>query len=253
MAAWLDSVFFSFDYGILNAIHKFAMATGGPNSFFTWFMRFISLLGEEGICLIVTGALLCLFKKTRKVGFAVLGAMFCSAIITNITLKPLVLRTRPFNNTEVEAFRVWWEEIGATHAGAKSFPSGHTSSAMAAMGALFLTLPKKYSWTSFIFVLLTGLSRMYLMVHYPTDIIGGILAGALSAVGGYFIAMGLLALLRHHEKLKFCGALLRFDLIELCRRGKTVPAQKERESIQIAQTTQPNQTEQTTESTPDEK
>ena len=220
MAQWLDSACFAFDYGILNAIHNFAMAMGGENGFFTWFMRFVSLLGEEGICLILTGLILCCFKRTRKAGFAVLGAMACSALITNITLKPLIMRTRPFRREDVQAFYEWWVAIGSTHAGQRSFPSGHTSSAMAAMGALFLVYPKKYSWTSFIFVILTGLSRMYLMVHYPTDIVGGLIAGAISAVGGFFIAKGLMALLRRYASIKWIAFIANFDLIALCRRDK---------------------------------
>jgi undecaprenyl-diphosphatase len=81
---------------------------------------------------------------------------------------------------------------------------------MAAMTALFLNFPKKYSWTAYVFVALTGLSRMFLVVHYPTDIIGGLLAGALAAVGGWFITKGLLALIHSHDNA-FCRGFLSFD------------------------------------------
>lgn len=212
MAQWLDTVWLAFDRAILQGIHNFAMATGGADGFFTWFMRFISLLGEEGIGLIIVGALLFCFKKTRKAGMCLLLGMLCGLFITNIVIKNLVARARPFQNTEMAVFREWWMAIGGPNASEKSFPSGHTTHAMAAMTAIFLNFPKKYSWTAYIFVVLTGISRMCLMVHYPTDILGGLLAGALAATGGWFITCGLLSLIRRHEDKAFCRGFLSFDL-----------------------------------------
>ena len=212
MAHWLDTAWLAFDRAVLQGIHNLAVAMGGQGSFFDWFMRFISLLGEEGIGLIILGVLLFCFKKTRKAGMCLLLGMLCGLFITNIVIKNLVARPRPFQNTEVAIFREWWSYIGGPNASEKSFPSGHTTHAMAAMTAIFLNFPKKYSWTAYIFVLLTGLSRMFLVVHYPSDILGGLLAGALAATGGWFITCGLLALLRRHEDNAFCRGFLSFDL-----------------------------------------
>ena len=221
MAQWLDTVWLDFDYAILQAIHNFAVLMGGENGIFTWFMRFISLLGEEGIGLILLGIGLSLFKRTRKAGFCVLLALACGGVITNITLKNLITRTRPFRREDVQAFAEWWQYIGSTHAGQRSFPSGHTTSAVAAMTALFLTLPKKYSWTAFLFAALTALSRMYLVVHYPTDILGGILAGALAAVGGYWLTRLVLRLLDRYGARPVAKAVAEFDLAALiCSRRK---------------------------------
>lgn len=217
MAQWLDTVWLDFDYAILQAIHNFAVLMGGENGIFTWFMRFISLLGEEGIGLILLGIGLSLFKRTRKAGFCVLLAMACGGVITNITLKNLITRTRPFRREDVQAFAEWWQYIGSAHAGQRSFPSGHTTSAVAAMTALFLTLPKKYSWTAFLFAVLTALSRMYLVVHYPTDILGGILAGALAAAGGYWLTRLLLGLLDRHSSHPVAKAVMEFDVAAMIR------------------------------------
>ena len=210
MANWLDTVWLPFDRAILQGIHNLAAFMGGQGSIFDWFMRFISLLGEEGIGLILMGLVMFCFKKTRKAGMCVLFGMLCGLFITNLGIKLLVARPRPFQNTEVEVFREWWLYIGGPAASEKSFPSGHTTHAMAAMTALFLNFPKKYSWTAYIFVVLTGISRMFLVVHYPTDIIGGVLAGGLAAVGGWFIACGLLKLIRNHDNA-FCRGFLAFD------------------------------------------
>ena len=214
MAHWLDTVCYAFDHAILKAIHDFTVATNG---IFDFLMRMISFLGEEGICLILLGLVLFCFKKTRRQGACVLFAIACGAVITNILLKNIVSRPRPFAD-EARAFYDWWQYIGAPHASKNSFPSGHTTSAMAAMTALFLTTNKKYSWSAFIFAALMGLSRMYLMVHYPTDVLGGLIAGAIGAVGGYFLSRWMLAVCeRHGDKVLF-RFVLSFDLAALLAR-----------------------------------
>ena len=239
-AEWLDTVCLPFDYAVLQSIHQFALAMGGENGFFTWFMHGVSLLGEKGLGLILLGLLLLPFKKTRRSGVCVLAALLCSALITNIFLKNIISRTRPFNQTEVQAFVDWWNAIGATHASENSFPSGHTSAATAAMAALFLTLPKKYSWTAFLFVILTALSRMYLMVHYPTDILGGLLAGALAATGGFFITYGIFCFLKRKENTRLGGLALHFDLIEFFGQKKAPAAATCNENCDTVQESEPS-------------
>lgn len=231
MAQWLDTAWLAFDRAVLQGVHNLAVATGGQGSLFDFFMRFISLLGEEGICLILLGVALFCFKKTRKAGMCLLLGMLCGLFITNIVIKNLVARPRPFQNTEVAAFREWWSYIGGPEAGEKSFPSGHTTHAVVAMTAIFLCFPKKYSWTAYLFVVLTGLSRMFLVVHYPTDIIGGIVAGLLAAVGGWLITKGLLTLLHRYEHKAFCHAFLSFDLAVPIRRLRRHDAEIESDSV----------------------
>ena len=90
-----------------------------------------------------------------------------------------------------------------------SFPSSHTEIAASDYGALGTAVPK-FRKACIGMIILTGLSRMFLVVHYPTDIIGGLLAGALAAVGGWFITKGLLALIHSHDNA-FCRGFLSFD------------------------------------------
>jgi undecaprenyl-diphosphatase len=214
MAHWLDTVCYAFDHAILKAIHDFTVATGG---FFDFLMKLISFLGEEGICLILLGLVLFCFKKTRRQGVCILFAIACGAVITNILLKNIVARPRPFAD-EARVFYDWWQYIGAPHASKNSFPSGHTTSAMAAMTALFLTTNKKYSWSAFIFAALMGLSRMYLMVHYPTDVLGGLIAGTLGAIGGYFLSRLILSVCERHSDKALFRFVLSFDLAALLSR-----------------------------------
>lgn len=207
MAAWLDTVCYGFDYAILSAIHQFALATGG---FFDWFMIAVTSLANDGLGMIALGLVLLLFKRTRKTGLAVLFAIAFGALITNVTLKPLVFRARPYTHEE---FRVWWEAMGAHLESERSFPSGHTTSAMAAMMGIFLTTDKKRSWPALLFAVLMGVTRMYIVVHYPTDIIGGLIAGAVGGLVGYLVIHVLFAVLEKHRDKRLVALALELDPI----------------------------------------
>ena len=72
-----------------------------------------------------------------------------------------------------------------------SFPSGHTNAAFAAMVPLFILGDKRKSWLALVFGVLMGISRIYLVVHYPTDVIGGLITGTLAGMIGTLIAVNL--------------------------------------------------------------
>lgn len=182
-AEWLNSAFAQYDYIILNALHNLAVTTEGAlTPFFLW----ISNLGKMGIGEIVLGILLLCFKKTRKTGVCVLLAVGLGAFITNVVVKNYVARPRPFIDI-TGIYYEWWKFAGGVKEAEYSFPSGHTTAAMAAVTAIVLNSQNKYRWLLFLFVVLTGISRNYLMVHYPSDILGGILAGALAGAISFFI------------------------------------------------------------------
>ena len=69
-----------------------------------------------------------------------------------------------------------------------SFPSGHTSAAMAGVTAFFIwSKNKKISWLAFIYVVLMGASRNYLMVHFPSDVMVGVIVGLIGAILAHYL------------------------------------------------------------------
>ena len=152
--------------------------------------NFITFFGgsEFVIPMAVVGLVLSFFKKTRKFGMAVLFAVLVGTLITNLVMKPLFARPRPYvYYADNPLFMSWYEFAGAHIESDKSFPSGHTTAAFEIGVALFLVLNKKYSWIFPVFSALVGLSRIYLMVHYVTDVLGGVLVGTFAGIMGYLI------------------------------------------------------------------
>lgn len=206
-ADFLNTAFEGYDYFILSKLHDLAVITkGGVTPVF----NFISLLAEKGIFLFLIAFILMAFKKTRKIGVCIFGAVCCGALITNIALKDLIARPRPFMMI-VSDFNAWWQYIGSPIEDGFSFPSGHATAAMAFATAIFLTTNKKKSFPIFLFVILMGLSRNYLMVHYPSDILGGVLVGAVAAFISLLITEFIFKILNKHDN-KITNFILNFDL-----------------------------------------
>ena len=217
-SAWLDSAFAGFDYGILEIYHQVATKADfivGP------IMEFLSIIGDNGYFSFALAFLLMLFKKTRKAGICVFFAIGFGALITNITLKELIARARPFQSG-VEDFRLWWEFVGSSDVSEFSFPSGHVTAAMASMTALCLSFKPKW-WiiapaASYVVVMMAA--RNYLMVHYPTDVIAGVIVGSIGAVAAYFTIKGAYAILNKHQSNRLCSFVLNADICRLFKRKK---------------------------------
>lgn len=129
-------------------------------------------LGDNGLLWIALCLGLLLYPKTRRAGLAGMIALCFSLLCTNMILKPLVDRTRPW--LVVEGLVNLIQEPDP-----RSFPSGHTSAAFAAGTALFRTLPKGWvRWLAMAGAAMMGLSRLYVGVHYPSDVLVGALVGA---------------------------------------------------------------------------
>ncbi len=182
-ALWINSFFASFDESITLAIHNLLYPM---RMFFTPFFDFISLLGKGGIFLIFLSLVMVFFKRTRRIGTAMLIAVTVGALFTNCCLKILIARPRPYSDESSIYYRLWLL-VGQHTESDKSFPSGHTTAAFATMTALFLTGNRRYSWAAFIFALLMAVARIYLVVHYPSDVLAGILVGAAAGLIGTLI------------------------------------------------------------------
>ncbi|MGN0510734.1 MAG: phosphatase PAP2 family protein [Lachnospiraceae bacterium] len=139
------------------------------------FWTFITSLGNGGWVWIVLGILLLFFPKTRKLGILTLLSMLIGFLITNICLKNLVARPRPY--TQIPDLTILVKEPHDW-----SFPSGHTTASFAFAFAFYFGLEhKKYSIPVFVLAALIAFSRLYVGVHYPTDVLGGLLTGTLCA------------------------------------------------------------------------
>ena len=157
--------------------------------------EFITFFGgsEFVMPMAVLGLVLSFFKRTRKFGMAVLFAVLVGTLLTNVIFKPMFDRPRPYvYYAENPLFMSWYEFAGAHVESDKSFPSGHTTAAFEIGVALFLVLNKKYSWVFPVFSALVGLSRIYLMVHYVTDVLGGVVIGTFAGIMGYVIMTALM-------------------------------------------------------------
>ena len=180
----MDAFFAFLDEPILLALHRLALSCG---AFFTPFLRFVSLLAEHGIGPILLSLCLCFFKKTRRAGAGALLSLLLGVVCTNLILKNLVARPRPFADP-TGLYYAFWQSAGAVQAGGFSFPSGHVTATAAVTVALFLfSKRKKIFWPVLLAVPLMALSRCYLMVHYPSDVLFGALSGTLAAFLSFFL------------------------------------------------------------------
>ena len=138
------------------------------------FWKGITMLGDSGWFWIALSLLLMVPRQTRWIGITSLAAIVIGALITNVTLKNLVARTRPYEVVEglvllIEKQRDY------------SFPSGHTCASFAAAGVYWRMLPKKFGIPLVILAAMIAFSRLYVGVNYPTDVLAGLLIGLFAA------------------------------------------------------------------------
>lgn len=135
-------------------------------------MQFVSSLGNKGIIWIGIGILLLLLgvknKKRRNGGLLVLLSLAANFLACNVILKPLVDRTRPYYVLEYTPL--------IPPVGDPSFPSGHTAASFAAATAIY-AINKKWGIAAYLFAAIMGFSRLYLGVHFPTDVLFGAMVG----------------------------------------------------------------------------
>ena len=140
------------------------------NPILTPIFRFITVLGNCGMIWILLIAIMLCFKKTRMLGVLSLLTLILSFVIDNIILKNLIERARPFNViSNLQVLIIKPTDF--------SFPSGHTASSFGVAGTIFLYGYRKCGALALILAASIGFSRIYLGVHYPSDVLFGIMVG----------------------------------------------------------------------------
>lgn len=183
-AAWLNLTFADFDTAVMVAVHKLYELAGW---FFSPLLETITFFGNGGICLIIFSLILMFFSKTRRFGTAMLLGIIIGALFTNLWLKIVIARPRPYSHEDSIMHQIWIT-MGQHMESDKSFPSGHTTSAFACMTPLFFSKKKPAAVAAFVFAVLMGISRIYIAVHYPTDVIAGMIVGFVAGCLGALIA-----------------------------------------------------------------
>lgn len=165
------------------------------NDALTPIVTFITHLGEDGwIWILLTLAML-FSKKTRKVGAMSAVALIIMLLFNNMFLKNLVARTRPYD--VIPGLIPLVPKLSSF-----SFPSGHTSSAFSAGSVMFRKLPKKFGVPILIFAIIMGLTRLYVGVHYPTDVLFGALEGIVIGFAAEAIVNGVIKLFQKKRSSK---------------------------------------------------
>ncbi len=193
-AIWLDEFFWEFDHSILSFCHELAKAGGDMLTTLVWYF---SQSGELGISVFILSGILFLFSGTRKMAVCTCGSVCFSSLFTTFSLKHLVARVRPF--MAVDLYREWWEFLGSPPEDSYSFPSGHVTAAMAGVTALLLVSRKKAVIWGYLYVLFMGFTRVYLMAHYPSDVLAGIIIGTVAALLSFGITNLIYSMLKHYE------------------------------------------------------
>lgn len=144
-------------------------------------ISFYTHLGDNGLVWIALCAGLLAFPKTRRAGLAGALALVLSLLCTNILLKPLVSRVRPWLVLEGLAPLV-------TERDPNSFPSGHSSAALAAAVAWWGLLGRPWKWVAAAGAAVMALSRLYVGVHFPSDVLCGVVVGVACGAAGAWLA-----------------------------------------------------------------
>lgn len=140
------------------------------NPVFDFLMPIITVLGDAGVFWIACAAAMLVFSKTRRTGAAMALALLMGLLLCNLTLKPLIARPRPY---------VFFEHITMYLTDGESdfsFPSGHTIASFEAATALLLG-NRKLGIPAMVLAALIAFSRLYLCVHYPTDVLASVVLG----------------------------------------------------------------------------
>lgn len=141
----------------------------------TYIMEFFTILGNVGMISIAACIVLLAIKKYRPIGITASVSLILNLFIVNLLLKPLIGRIRPYDAFESLTILI-------NPPSDYSFPSGHSSASFAVAAVMFMLLPKKVGVPAVIVASIIAFSRLYLGVHYPSDVVAGIIIGCLTGI-----------------------------------------------------------------------
>lgn len=144
-------------------------------------MKMFTYLAEHGLFVMILAVVLLCFKRTRKAGITLACSMVVMVLFNNFIIKPIVARPRPFI-----ADPTLKDLLIVSPPSGYSFPSGHTAIAFTSVTAL----TKYNKWVAFAYIaaVMVGVSRIYLQVHYPSDVLCGALLGVVYGITGIILS-----------------------------------------------------------------
>ena len=180
---WLNALFFDMDFAILSWYHDLAQT--GFGRVLAPILNVITYTAWKGAFLLLIAFVMICFRKTRRTGLCSFLAMAIGLLAVNILIKPLAARPRPY--VFDASLREWWIYMGSHMESDYSFPSGHMNAACAFTSAFVLSRGKKWLIPGLIYVILMGVSRNFLIVHYPSDVLAAFITGTCAGVISFFI------------------------------------------------------------------
>jgi undecaprenyl-diphosphatase len=191
----LDQLFYGFDTALYT---------------FFWHFQNPVTVGLSNICqhmgdttayiiYLAIALILCFPKKTRRYGVAMVVAFLVAFLLVNVLIKPGVGRLRPYVTLKDtpfwETYQTHWAYAGSHLEDDLSFPSGHTSlnfATFTALAAVLIKDKKKWAWLRMIIPIIVGFTRIIRCVHYPSDVLGGMIIGIIAGLIGFVVVTKLL-------------------------------------------------------------
>lgn len=172
--AWIDAIFSVFDSALLSLLHRLAVETQGvlTQPFALW-----GVITDNGLVFLAAGLTLLFWRPTRSLGAQLVASVGLAGVLA-YAIKLAVARPRPFL---LPSYHQWWKTLGLPAESGFAFPSGHVATVMAAAAVCYVFFEKRWSWVFFLPVVFTGLTRCYLQVHYPSDVLAGLVVGLIGA------------------------------------------------------------------------
>jgi len=160
-------------------------------------VKVITSLGDTAMVWIAIAVVMLFFRKTRNAAIVMLISLAIGYIVNDFVLKNIFERIRPFN--ENMDFKIFLESINMELPSGFSFPSGHTFSSFNC-AIILMCFNKKFGYFALPLASLIALSRIYLCVHYPTDVLAGVILGAVTALLVFYAYKVVMKIIKKYKR-----------------------------------------------------